>query len=162
MVLNDFRLARNRAGGFRSDVAARGKRRAGTLAALALELFVHGMGAGGVRRAFEKIGVKVYGLSKSTVSEKHFDEVLQNLISRGSDVDRGTLVTADGAGGPINSIVSRFGEKKLRRCVVRRTRNILEKCPGNMYDEPKAKVARLWNRPSRLTANHYLETLVAE
>lgn len=187
------------------------------------------MGTRRVRRAFERIGVKVSGLSKSTVSEiskdllkeylcwinrpisrpfaylqvdgvyvtirksstrkagtlkvigitedghkevlhftlgteseKHFDEVLQSLISRGLNVKRVKLVTADGARGPNNSIVSHLGRDTFQRCVVHKTRNILAKCPKNIHDELKAKVGRLWNQSSRLNAEQYLERLRAE
>ena len=162
LLLHGFRLPRNRAGGFRPDILPRMKRRAGKLAKLALEIFVHGVGTRRVRRAFEHAGIKVFGLSKSTVSdiskellkeylcwinrpftkpftylqvdgvyvsirkssprkagtlivlgitddghkevlhftlgtesEKHFDEVLQNLISRGLDIAGVKLITAD-------------------------------------------------------------------
>ncbi len=229
MLLQGFRVLSNRVGGFRSDILPRMKRRAGKLASLALELFVHGMGTRRVRRAFERIGVKVSGLSKSTVSEiskdllkeylcwinrpisrpfaylqvdgvyvtirksstrkagtlivigitedghkevlhftlgteseKHFDEVLQSLISRGLNVKRVKLVTADGARGPNNSIVSHLGRDTFQRCVVHKTRNILAKCPKNIHDELKAKVGRLWNQSSRLNAEQYLERLRAE
>ena len=226
MLLQGFRVPRNRAGGFRPDILPRMKRRAGRLASLALELFVHGMGTRRVRRAFERVGVKVSGLSKSTVSEiskdllkeyltwinrpitrrfeylqvdgvyvtirkssprkagtimvigitgdghkevlhftlgteseKHFDEVLQSLMSRGLDVKQVKLVTADGDKGPINSIVSHLGRDKLQRCVLHKTRNILEKCPKNIHDELKAKLSRLWNQSSRLNAERYIEKL---
>jgi transposase-like protein len=229
LALQGFRLARNRAGGFRVEILSRMNRRAGKLAALALELFVHGLGTRRVRRAFERAGVKVSGLSKSTVSEitrdllkeylcwinrpitrpfaylqvdgvyltlrkssvrkagtlmvvgitedghkevlhftlgseseKHFDEVLQSLITRGLAIDKVKLVTADGAKGPINSLVSHFGRDKLQRCVVHKTRNIIEKAPRNIQDELKAKIGRLWNQSSRLGAEQYLEKLKTE
>lgn len=229
LLLEGFRLPRNRAGGFRPDILPRMNRRAGKLAKLALEIFVHGVGTRRVRRAFEHAGIKVFGLSKSTVSdiskdllkeylcwinrpitrpfvylqvdgvyvnirkssprkagtlivlgitddghkevlhftlgtesERHFDEVLQNLISRGLDVARLKLITADGAKGPVNSIVSHIGRDKLQRCVVHKTRNILEKCPKNIRDELKAKVNRLWNQSSRLNAERYIDKLREE
>jgi len=68
MILHDFRIPRNRAGGFRSEVLNRSRRRAGKLAELAKEMFVHGLGMRRVRRAFERVGVKVSGLSRSSVN----------------------------------------------------------------------------------------------
>jgi len=229
LVLNDFRIPRNRAGGFHPAILTRARKKAGKLAELARELYVNGVSTRKVRRSFEQIGIKISGLSKSTVSEiskdllkeymrwvnrpidrsyeyllvdavyvtirksskrkagtlmvagitheghkevlhftlgteseRHFDEVLQNLIRRGLKCDPVKLVIADGAKGPINSIVSHFGEKKLQRCVVHKTRNILDKCPKNMRDELKAKLNRLWNQSSRLEAERYLDTLVEE
>jgi len=229
LVLDDFRIPRNRAGGFRPDILKRARRKAGRLAELARELYVNGVSTRKVRRSFERIGIKVSGLSKSTVSEiskdllkeyirwanrpiersyeyilvdavyvtirksckrkagtlivvgitheghkevlhftlgteseRHFDEVLQNLIRRGLKTESAKLIIADGAKGPINSIVSHFGKEKLQRCVVHKTRNILDKCPKNMRDELKAKLNRLWNQSSRLEAERYLDTLVEE
>jgi len=229
LVLDDFRIPRNRAGGFRPDILKRAQKKAGKLAELARELYVNGVSTRKVRRSFEQIGIKISGLSKSTVSEiskdllkeyirwvnrpidcsyeyllvdavyvtirksskrkagtlmvvgitpeghkevlhftlgteseRNFDEVLQNLIRRGLRSDSVKLVIADGAKGPINSIVNHFGEKKLQRCVVHKTRNILDKCPKNMRDELKAKLNRLWNQSSRLEAEQYLDTIVEE
>jgi len=68
MILNQFRMPRNRAGGFKSGIVEKFRRRAGKISALALELFVNGVSTRKVRRAFERIGMKVSGLSKSTVS----------------------------------------------------------------------------------------------
>ena len=68
MALQNFRIPRNRTGGFRSTLLVRGKRHAGKLAKLALELFVNGVSTRKVRRAFEKSAVRITGLSKSSVS----------------------------------------------------------------------------------------------
>lgn len=229
LVLKGFRIPRNRAGGFRPAILKKLKRRAGTLAELARELYVNGVSTRKVRRSFEKIGIRISGLSKSTVSditkdllkeyirwinrpireqyaylqvdsvyltirksslrkpgtlmvvgitnggqkevlhftlgsesERNFDEVLQNLIRRGLSTDAVKLVIADGAKGPINSIVSHFGREKLQRCTVHKTRNVLDKCPRNLHEELKAKLGRLWNQASRLEAEQYLERLGEE
>lgn len=229
LVLKNFKIPRNRAGGFRPEILQRTKRRAGRFAQLALELFVNGISTRKARRAFERAGVKISGLSKSTVSDiskdllkeyvkwinrpitrefsylqvdavyirvrkgsnrrvgtlmvigiapdgykevlhftlgsesrNNFDEVLQSLIKRGLKTESVKLVTTDGAKGPINSIVSHFGIKKLQRCTVHKGRNILEKCPGNLKDELKAKLGRLWNMPSLFEAEEYLEKLKSE
>lgn len=68
MALQNFRIPRNRTGGFQSTILARGKRQAGKFARLALELFINGVSTRKVRRAFEKSAVKLTGLSKSSVS----------------------------------------------------------------------------------------------
>jgi transposase-like protein len=68
MALQNFRIPRNRTGGFQSTILARGKRQAGKFAKLALELFVNGVSTRKVRRAFEKSAIKLTGLSKSSVS----------------------------------------------------------------------------------------------
>jgi transposase-like protein len=229
LVLKSFRIPRSRAGGFHPAILKKLKRRAGTLAELARELYVNGVSTRKVRRSFEKVGIRISGLSKSTVSditkdllkeymrwinrpirekyaylqvdsvyltvrksslrkpgtlmvvgitnegqkevlhftlgtesERNFDEVLQNLIRRGLHTDSVKLVIADGAKGPINSIVSHFGRDKLQRCTVHKTRNVLDKCPKNLRDELKAKLGRLWNQASRLEAEWYIERLVEE
>jgi len=71
-------------------------------------------------------------------------------------------VIADGAKGPVKSIVNHFGPEKMQRCTVHKTRNILVKCPKNLYEELKAKLNRLWNQTSRFEAERYLECLVNE
>jgi transposase-like protein len=229
LVLKDFRIPRSRAGGFNPEILGRLKRKAGIFADCARELYVNGVSTRKVRRSFERIGLKISGLSKSTVSdvtkdllkeylqwinrpikmkydylqvdgvyltirkssvrkpgtlvvigitkegqkevlhftlgsesERNFDEVLQNLIRRGLDVNAVKLVIADGAKGPINSIISHFGRDKLQRCTVHKTRNILDKCPKNLHEEMKAKLGRLWNQTSRLEAEQYLERFVRE
>jgi len=229
LVLKGFRIPRSRAGGFQPAILGKLKRRAGIFTECARELYVNGVSTRKVRRSFEKIGIKISGLSKSTVSEvskdllkeyirwinrpittqyaylqvdgvyltvrksslrkpgtlivigithegqkevlhftlgteseRHFDEVLQNLIRRGLDTDAVKLVIADGAKGPINSIISHFGREKLQRCTVHKTRNVLDKCPKNLHEELKAKLGRLWNQTSQLEAEQYLEQLARE
>jgi transposase-like protein len=229
LVLRGFRIPRSRAGGFQPAILSRIKRKAGLFAGFARELYVNGVSTRKVRRAFERIGINISGLSKSTVSdiskdllkeyirwinrpirekydyllvdgvyvtirksspkkagtlmvvgitnkgqkevlhftlgtesERHFDEVLQSLIRRGLKTDDVKLVVADGAKGPIKSIVSHFGREKLQRCVVHKTRNILDKCPKNLYEELKAKLNRLWNQTSRFEAEQYLGRLAKE
>ena len=226
LVLENFKVPRNRAGGFKPEILQKAKRRAGKFAEIALELYVNGISTRKARRAFERAGVKISGLSKSTVSDiskellkeyikwinrpitkefqyiqvdavyikvrkgstrrvgtlivigiasdgykevlhftlgtesrKNFDEVIQNLIKRGLKTKSVKLVTTDGAKGPINSIVSHFGEESLQRCTVHKTRNILEKCPSNLKEELKAKLGRLWNMPSLFEAEMFLEKL---
>jgi putative transposase len=229
LVLKGFRIPRSRAGGFHPAILTRLKRKAGFFAGFARELYVNGVSTRKVRRSFERMGVTISGLSKSTVSEiskdllkeyirwinrplreryeylivdgvyvtirksslrkagtlmvvgithdgqkevvhftlgteseRNFDEVLQSLIRRGLKTDVVKLIIADGSQGPINSIVNHFGRNKLQRCVVHKTRNILDKCPKNLYEELKAKLNRLWNQTSRLEAERYLEVIVEE
>lgn len=229
LILNNFKVPRNRAGGFTHELIRRFRRRAGRLAELALELYINGVSTRKVRRSFERLGVKISGLSKSTVSNiskdlmkeylkwsnrpirrdyaylqvdtvyirvrksskrkvgtmivigigedghkevlhftigtesaRHFDEVLQSLIRRGLNTKSIHLVTTDGAKGPIKSIVDHFGPEVLQRCTVHKTENIMEKCPTNLRDELKAKLQRLFNMPSRLEADQYMDTLRAE
>lgn len=229
LVLNDFRIPRNRAGGFQSQVISRSRRRAGKLAKLAMEMFAHGLGLRRVRRTFERVGVKVSGLSRSSVdriardlkdeyfkwsnrkitgnfqylqadavylkvrrkrpqkpgtlmfvgirpdgkkevlhftmgpeSERSFDEALQNLLNRGLNPEKVDLITLDGAAGPLKSAASIFGEGKIQRCTVHKTRNILEKTPLALRDELKAKLDRLWNQSSKLEAEKFLDKLIEE
>lgn len=229
LLLQNFKMPRNRAGGFKTELIQRFRRRAGRLAELALELYVNGVSTRKVRRNFERLGVKVSGLSKSTVSSiskdlmkeylkwsnrpirreyayiqvdtvyirvrksskrkvgtmivigigddghkevlhftigtesaRHFDEVLQSLIKRGLKTNSIRLVTTDGAKGPIKSIIDHFGPEVLQRCTVHKTENIMEKCPTNLRDELKAKLQRLFNMPSQLEAEQYMNNLRAE
>ena len=229
LILTDFQVPRNRAGGFRPMILEQGRRKAGAFAHLAKELFVNGLSTRKIRRAFERAGMKISGLSRTTVSsileelqqeylqwinrpitgtfdylqadgvylvkgkgasikagttiiigirstgekevlyftmgnesERNFDEILQRLISRGLDTKAVKLVTTDGAKGPIASIMQHFGEEKLQRCVIHKTRNIIEKTPLALRDELKAKLGRLWNQPSLLDAQEFLKQLKEE
>ena len=229
LILTDFQVPRNRAGGFRPMILEQGRRKAGAFAHLAKELFVNGLSTRKIRRAFERAGMKISGLSRTTVSsileelqqeylqwinrpitgtfdylqadgvylvkgkgasikagttiiigirstgekevlhftmgnesERNFDEILQRLISRGLDTKAVKLVTTDGAKGPIASITQHFGEEKLQRCVIHKTRNIIEKTPLALRDELKAKLGRLWNQPSLLDAQEFLKQLKEE
>jgi len=90
------------------------------------------------------------------------DELFHNLIKRGLDVNAVQLVTTDGARGPIHSIMTIFGEKKLQRCTVHKTENILKKCPKNVKEELKAKLHRLWNSTTRLEAEEFLKEICVE
>jgi transposase-like protein len=105
---------------------------------------------------------EVLHFTLGTESERHFDEVLQNLIRRGLKTESVKLVIADGSKGPINSIVKHFGKAKLQRCTVHKTRNIIDKCPKNLQDELKARINRIWNQTSRLEAERYIDVLVEE
>lgn len=229
LVLENMKIPRNRAGGFHPEILKKAKRRAGKLAELALELFVNGVSTRKVKRSFEKIGMRISGLSKSTVSqiskdllkeylvwknrpitkkynylqadgvyvrvrknskkrigtliiigieedgfkevlhftlgtesEFNFDESLQSLIRRGLNIDSVELITLDGSKGPISSARAHFGAKKIQRCVIHKQKNILDKCPKNIKDELKAKLQRLWNMPTRLEAESFLEVLKDE
>jgi putative transposase len=229
LILSDFQVPRNRAGGFKPMILERGRRKAGAFARMAKELFVNGLSTRKVRRAFESAGMKISGLSRSTVSsileelqqeylqwinrpitgafeylqadgvylmkrkgssikagttiiigirstgekevlhftmgnesERNFDEILQRLISRGFDTKSVKLVTLDGAKGPIASITQHFGGDKLQRCVIHKTRNVIEKTPLALRDELKAKLGRLWNQPSLLDAQEFLKKIKEE
>jgi len=69
LILENMKIPRNRAGGFQPEILEAGKRKAGKLAHLALELFVNGVSTRKVRRAFEKAGMKISGLSKDLMKE---------------------------------------------------------------------------------------------
>jgi putative transposase len=230
LALQDFRVPRNRAGGFHpAHILQRSRRIAGRFAELALNLYVNGVSTRKVRRSFERTGITISGLSKSTVSEiskdllkeylawinrpivgrykylqadgvhvtvrksrgykqcvmivigiredghkevlyftlgsestRNFEEVLQNMVRRGLDLSTVELVTIDGARGPINAVERHFGRDRLQRCVVHKTRNVLDKAPKVLKDEIKAKLCRLWYQSSRLEAQEYARRLREE
>lgn len=105
---------------------------------------------------------EVLHFTLGTESRDNFDEILHDLARRGLDTKAVKLVTVDGAKGPISSIISVFGQARLQRCTVHKMRNILEKAPRALRDELKAKIGRLFNQPSRVDAEKYLEALVNE
>lgn len=80
LVLENMKIPRNRAGGFHPGILKKGKRRAGKLAELALELFVNGVSTRKVKRTFDKIGMKISGLSRSTVSQISKDLIKEYLV----------------------------------------------------------------------------------
>jgi len=72
------------------------------------------------------------------------------------DIKKVKLVTIDGAKGPIASVSNLLGPEKLQRCVVHKTRNIIEKTPIVLRDELKGKLNRLWNQPSLIDAQKFI------
>lgn len=62
LVMDNFRILRNRAGGFKTNIFAKLGRRAGIFAQLAKELYVDGVSTRNVRRSFDKTGMKISGL----------------------------------------------------------------------------------------------------
>ena len=105
---------------------------------------------------------EVLHFTLGTESRDNFDEILHDLARRGMDTQAVKLFTVDGAKGPIGSIMSVFGQERLQRCTVHKTRNVLEKTPRALRDELKAKLGRLFNQPSRVDAEKFLEGLVTE
>lgn len=110
----------------------------------------------------EKGHKEVLHFTMGMESESNVDEVFQGLACRGLDFSRVKLVTTDGSSGLINSVRSNFGEKKIQRCIVHKTRNIVDKTPKALKDEVRAKLGRLFKQSSRLEAMEYLKRFVAE
>lgn len=228
LVLKNFQMPRNRAGGFFPEMLKQGERYAGIFAQLAQEIIVNGVSTRRTRRAFERAGIKLSGISKSSVSrhlhdlrkdylawvnrkftdefvylqidgayfklrkdsnnkvgtlivtgvteagkkevlyftqgnesEINVDEIFQNLIRRGLNPEKVRLITTDGAKGPIAAINNIF-PKKLQRCVVHKSWNLLGHTPKALRGEFKAKLNRLWNQSSRVDAERFLASLVEE
>jgi transposase-like protein len=105
---------------------------------------------------------EVLHFTLGTESERNYDEVLDRLIKRGLDVRAVRRIIVDGAKGPMNSLASHFGEEKVQRCTVHKTKNILQKTPCALKGEIKAKLNRLWNQPSRIEADAFLKELLEE
>ncbi len=105
---------------------------------------------------------EVLHFTQGNESERNFDEVLQSLISRGLDLDTVDLITIDGAKGPIASARKNFGEKKVQRCTIHKTRNVIEKCPKVLKDEMKAKLDRLWKQSCMTDAERFLDKIIEE
>jgi len=88
------------------------------------------------------------GTEKST----SYDEIFLNLKNRGLNFKNVKNITIDGSPGLISSAISHFGEKKVQRCTVHKTENILDKVSDEYKAEVKGFLNRIWNSQSKSEA----------
>ncbi|MGB4269687.1 MAG: IS256 family transposase [Spirochaetota bacterium] len=68
MALSNIRIPRNRAGGFRPEILKRIRKQVSTIALLISSLYINGISTRKIRRSLERAGIKLPGVSRSTVS----------------------------------------------------------------------------------------------
>lgn len=88
LMLNDIRVPRNRAGGFQPDILVRMRKQVGKIALLITSLYINGISTRKIRRSLEKAGIRLKGVSRSTVSRvvsqlvKEYIEWINRPITR--------------------------------------------------------------------------------
>lgn len=82
-------------------------------------------------------------------------EFIRHMIKRGLPTP--TLVTTDGAPAVIAAVEEVWPKSLRQRCVMHKTRNILDKVPLSAQPEVKQRLQAIWNAPNRPTADLLLK-----
>jgi putative transposase len=78
-------------------------------------------------------------------------DFIRNMTQRGLPTP--TLVTTDGAPALIAAVEEIWPKSLRQRCVMHKTRNILDKVPQSAQPEIKQRLQSIWNAPNRATAD---------
>lgn len=96
--------------------------------------------AHGIRKDGSRCVLSIrFGGRESTAS---WSEVLHDLESRGFPLPY--LVISDGNPGLIKAIREVWPDMPRQRCIVHRTRNILDKMPKSLHEEARKALNRIW------------------
>jgi len=82
-------------------------------------------------------------------------DFIRNMVKRGLPVP--TLAATDGSPAIIAAVEEIWPQSLRQRCVMHKTRNILDKVPRSAQPEMKQRLQAIWNAPNRATANVLLE-----
>lgn len=85
-------------------------------------------------------------------------DFIRNMVKRGLPVP--TLVATDGAPALIAAVEEVWPRSLRQRCVMHKTRNILDKVPQSAQPEMKQRLQAIWNAPNRETANVLLKDFI--
>lgn len=83
---------------------------------------------------------------------------IRNMIKRGLPTP--TLVATDGAPALIAAVEDVWSRSLRQRCVMHKTRNILDKAPQFAQPEMKQRLRAIWNAPNRATADILLKDFI--
>ena len=86
-------------------------------------------------------------------------DFIRNMTRRGLPTP--TLVTTDGAPALIAAVEEIWPKSLRQRCVMHKTRNILDKVPQSAQPEIKQRLQSIWNAPNRATADILLGDFLA-
>jgi len=86
-------------------------------------------------------------------------EFIHHMVKRGLPTP--TLVTTDGAPALIAAVEEAWPQSLRQRCVMHKTRNILDKVPPSAQLEIKQRLQAIWNAPNRATADLLLQDFIA-
>jgi transposase-like protein len=84
---------------------------------------------------------------------------LRNLTQRGLPTP--TLAVTDGAPALIAAVEEIWPKSLRQRCVMHKTRNILDKVPLSVQPEMKQRLRAIWNAPNRAIADILLQDFIA-
>jgi len=85
-------------------------------------------------------------------------DFIRTMVKRGLPVP--TLVATDGGPALIAAVEEIWPRSLRQRCVMHKTRNILDKVPRSAQPEMKQRLQAIWNAPNRATANVLLEDFI--
>jgi putative transposase len=95
------------------------------------------------------------GNKESTSAWRDF---LRDMMKRGLPTP--TLITSDGAPALIAVIEELYAHSLRQRCLMHKTRNILDKVPQARQPEIKRTIQAIWNAPNRATADLLVEDFI--
>jgi len=73
-----------------------------------------------------------------------------------------TLITSDGAPARIAVIEELYADSLRQRCLMHKTRNILDKVPQAQQPQVKRAVQAIWHAPNRATADLLVQDFIAQ
>jgi putative transposase len=97
------------------------------------------------------------GNKESTTAWRDF---VRDMQRRGLPVP--TLITSDGAPALIAVIEELYADSLRQRCLMHKTRNILDKVPEAQQPQVKRAVRAIWNAPNRATADLLVQDFIVQ
>jgi putative transposase len=85
-------------------------------------------------------------------------DFIRNMIKRGLPIP--TLVATDGAPALIAAVEEIWPKSLRQRCVMHKTRNVLDKVPPAAQAEIKQRLQAIWNAPNRAIADLLLQDFI--
>jgi len=87
-------------------------------------------------------------------------EFIRDMQRRGLSIP--TLITSDGAPALIAVIEEGYPHSLRQRCLMHKTRNILDKVPQAQQPQVKRAVQAIWNAPNRATADLLVQDFITQ
>lgn len=118
----------------------------------------HALVAMGVTETGRKeiVGIGEGSSENATVAR----ELLEDLLARGLDVNRGLLVVLDGSKALAAAVEEVLGDRVLvQRCQVHKRRNVLEKLPTSRQAQVRREMEEAWRAEDASQAQAKLEAL---
>ena len=93
-------------------------------------------------------------------SEQSWFMVLSDLRQRGLEIGP-ELAVGDGALGLWKALPKVYGETRIQRCWVHKTKNVLNYLPKSLQSKAKAALQQIWMAPTREQAHRAFDSFVA-
>jgi len=97
----------------------------------------------------------ILGNKESTSAWREF---IRDMQQRGLPIP--TMITSDGAPALIAVIEELYADSLRQRCLMHKTRNILDKVPAAQQPQVKRAVQAIWNAPNQATADVLVEDFI--